>query len=176
MIIEDRAARLRRIIDENAAVDLHAHSRHSDGAWSPEQLAADGLKEGLAMLALTDHDVVSGVTAFELAAYRRGLLPVTGCEVTAVLEGRSYHILSYDIDPSAEVWAKIVENRAEARHRYFHRLFELLREKGFNVTVEMAQDERAEYVASPTSTALIKGGKCQTGEQARELLRNAQIE
>src|SRR5207248_6412295 len=136
----------------------------------------DGLKEGLTMLALTDHDVVSGVAPFELAAYRRGLLPLGGCEVTIALEGRSYHVLSYDVDPTADVWGKILQNRAEGRHRYFHRLFEILREKGFNVSVELAQDERGEYVPQPTSTALIKGGNCQTEEEARELLRKAQIE
>lgn len=172
----DRVARLRRIIDENLAVDLHSHTRHSDGAWTPTELAADGAAEGLAMQGLTDHDNIGGLAEFELAAYRRGLLPVVGCEVTITFEGRNYHMLSFDIDPAASVWSKIREGAFERRLRYFDRLFEMLRERGLNVTTDMARDETGAIVQKPTSTAMIKGGNCQTEEEAAKILKDFNLD
>ncbi len=174
--LEDRAARLRRIIDENAMVDLHAHTKHSDGAWAPDELARDGVKEGLALLAVTDHDVVSGCHQFEVAAYRWGLLPVVGCEVTVTLEGKNYHILSYDLDPTLEVWARIRQDVPARRLRYFEEMFGRLRAQGLNVSLELALDESGELVNNATSTALIRGGNCQTEDEARELLKKVTID
>ena len=40
--------------------DLHCHTRHSDGHWTPRELAAAAVARGLSFLALTDHNTVSG--------------------------------------------------------------------------------------------------------------------
>lgn len=39
--------------------DLHAHTIHSDGAWTPEELLERARRAGLEFLALTDHNTVS---------------------------------------------------------------------------------------------------------------------
>lgn len=176
MPLEDRAARLRRLIDTNANVDLHAHTRHTDGAWTPTELAADGVKEGLAMFAVTDHDVVTACAEFELAAYRRGLLPVAGCEVTVTLGGKNYHVLSYDLDPEADIWPKIRNSRPQRRRLYFEALFSAIRDRGHHVTIDMALDENGELVGPATSAALIKGGVVKTENEARELLNRLKLD
>ena len=45
-------------------IDMHVHSRFSDGRYTPQQLAAAAKKRGLALLALTDHDTTSGLPVF----------------------------------------------------------------------------------------------------------------
>ena len=42
-------------------VDLHTHSTASDGSLSPSQLVVRAIEHGVDILALTDHDTVSGI-------------------------------------------------------------------------------------------------------------------
>lgn len=60
--------------------ELHCHSYYSllDGASSPEDLVATGVEKGLAALALTDHDNVSGAVRFATATRRAGLHAIFG--------------------------------------------------------------------------------------------------
>jgi predicted metal-dependent phosphoesterase TrpH len=40
--------------------DLHLHTRYSDGTYTPEELVRQAKRQGLALIALTDHDTVEG--------------------------------------------------------------------------------------------------------------------
>jgi error-prone DNA polymerase len=64
-------------------VELHAHSSFSflDGASSPEELVDEAVELGLAGLALTDHDGMSGVVRFASAARDAGLPTIFGAEL-----------------------------------------------------------------------------------------------
>ena len=41
--------------------DLHVHSTHSDGTYTPAQIVELARRSGLAAVALTDHDTLSGI-------------------------------------------------------------------------------------------------------------------
>ena len=41
-------------------VDLHCHSWHSDGLWSPEEMATRAFNSGVRVWSLTDHDTSRG--------------------------------------------------------------------------------------------------------------------
>ncbi len=45
-------------------IDLHTHSTASDGSCTPSEIVALAEKAGLAAVALTDHDTVSGLREF----------------------------------------------------------------------------------------------------------------
>lgn len=64
--------------------ELHCHSYFSllDAASSPEDLVEEAVRLGLAALALTDHDNLSGAVRFSVAARRAGLHTIFGAEVT----------------------------------------------------------------------------------------------
>ncbi len=64
--------------------ELHCHSYYSllDGASSPEALLDRAVALGMAALALTDHDNLSGAVEFWRAARERGVKPLIGAEVT----------------------------------------------------------------------------------------------
>ena len=48
-------------------IDLHTHSQASDGTDSPGQLVRNAHAQGLAAVAVTDHDTVSGLDEAEAA-------------------------------------------------------------------------------------------------------------
>ena len=68
--------------------ELHCHSCFSllDGAALPETLVARATELGLAALALTDHDELSGAVRFASAADEAGLRGLIGAELTVAIE------------------------------------------------------------------------------------------
>ena len=78
-------------------VELHCHSAYSflDGASQPEELVAAAIGCGHEMLALTDHDSLSGSMEFAQAAKSLGLRAIHGAEVT-LDDGRHLTLLVRD--------------------------------------------------------------------------------
>ncbi|CAN5888412.1 PHP domain-containing protein [soil metagenome] len=80
--------------------DLHTHTVHSDGTTQPEDNVSLAKEIGLAGLALTDHDTVSGWTQMRDACARHGLTFIPGIELSTERDGRSVHLLGYWVDPT----------------------------------------------------------------------------
>ena len=82
--------------------DLQSHSTHSDGALSPAEVVERAADAGVQLLALSDHDTISGVSEAIATGERLGLRVVPAVEISAVDEGsattRELHILGYNID------------------------------------------------------------------------------
>ena len=82
--------------------DLQSHSTHSDGALAAAEVVERAAEAGVELLALSDHDTVSGVSEAIEAGERSGVRIVPAVEISAVDEGapvgRELHILGYDID------------------------------------------------------------------------------
>src|SRR5690606_36974084 len=64
------------------AGDFHAHSLHSDGSLSLDELAAEAVKNGLDFLAVTEHNTVSHHRHLDHVGHRQGITLVPGQEVT----------------------------------------------------------------------------------------------
>jgi hypothetical protein len=78
--------------------DLHIHTTASDSRWTPEEVVAGVLAEGIDLFAVADHDTVAGVVPAESAMQETALGFLRGVEVSASDEGRLLHILAYGID------------------------------------------------------------------------------
>ena len=81
-----------------AKIDLHCHSTVSDGLLSPADLVAHAAKSGVMVLALTDHDDVSGLAAARQAAAEHGIHFVNGVEISATWKKRTLHIVGLKFD------------------------------------------------------------------------------
>ena len=110
-----KPATLTQAVAEGWGVDLHTHSRHSDGVWTPRELVDEAGRRGVRVLALTDHDGVGGQAEVAGAAARAGMLAITGAEITTRLGDRVYHLLCYDLDPAAPLWHEIERRRWATR-------------------------------------------------------------
>ena len=94
------------------AIDLHTHSRYSDGTQSPGELVAEAAQSGIAVLGLTDHDTTAGWDEAVAAARSAGIGLVRGMEISCRYEGISVHLLSYLHDPdAAELTATVTDAR-----------------------------------------------------------------
>ena len=79
--------------------DLHAHSTVSDGLLSPTDLVAYAAKQGVDVLALTDHDDVSGLAEAQAAATAHNIAFINGVEISVTWKKRTLHIVGLNIDP-----------------------------------------------------------------------------
>lgn len=105
-------------------IDLHAHTTHSDGTSTPEELVKLAGNRGLSAVAITDHDVISGVKPAMKASRGKDLDVVPGIEFTARVDcsENSIHLLGYlfDVDDSEMVgFSNQVQEkeRSEAEHK-----------------------------------------------------------
>jgi 3',5'-nucleoside bisphosphate phosphatase len=79
--------------------DLQSHSVHSDGALRPSEVVASARAAGVELLALSDHDTVSGVKEALAAGGVNNVGIVPAVEITAIHEPyEDLHILGYGID------------------------------------------------------------------------------
>lgn len=96
-------------------IDLHTHSNVSDGTDTPTGLVVAAAAQGVAVLALCDHDSFDGLREAVAAGARAGVRVVRGIEVSAELAGGSVHLLGYGCDPGnadlAEELARIRRGR-----------------------------------------------------------------
>ena len=114
-------------------IDLHAHTNHSDGLDSPAELVANAQKSGVTVLAITDHDTVSGWDEARVAASSAGIGLVPGIEVSTRAElpsgrGLSVHILAYLPDPNFEPLMSRLAATRESRVSRAKRMVDLLAE------------------------------------------------
>lgn len=78
--------------------DLHTHTNHSDGSSTVAELVR-GAKERELIIALTDHNTVTGLPEFLSEADRLGVVAIGGTELSCVYEGREFHLIGLFIDP-----------------------------------------------------------------------------
>ncbi|MFC6287510.1 PHP domain-containing protein [Nocardioides sp. GCM10027113] len=81
-------------------IDLHTHSRASDGTDSPGDLVLAAARAGLDAVALTDHDTTEGWTEAAEVAAGCGIRLVRGLEISCRHAGRGVHLLAYLPDPT----------------------------------------------------------------------------
>jgi len=83
-------------------VDLHCHSTCSDGLLSPTALVERAAMNKVGLLALTDHDEVSGLEESQIAAAQWGLRLIPGVEISVEWESTTLHIVGLNINPLDE--------------------------------------------------------------------------
>ncbi|MDT8371617.1 MAG: PHP domain-containing protein [Gammaproteobacteria bacterium] len=78
--------------------DLHTHSTASDGSLTPEALVARAIKQGVDVLALTDHDGTEGIVAAQQAAKQTDLTLIAGVEISVTWGANTIHIVGLNVD------------------------------------------------------------------------------
>ncbi|RRJ85434.1 PHP domain-containing protein [Aestuariirhabdus litorea] len=96
-------------------VDLHCHTNHSDGALSPLELLARAEEQGVELLAVTDHDEVSGVREVIAASTNSPVRVISGIELSSVWGGVGIHVVGLNFDLDAPLLGEVLELQRQAR-------------------------------------------------------------
>ena len=78
--------------------DLHTHSVFSDGTYTPREIIAEAGRLNL-IVALPDHNPVSGLPDFMKAAREAGVTAVPGVEFSTDYKGKELHLLGLFVLP-----------------------------------------------------------------------------
>jgi predicted metal-dependent phosphoesterase TrpH len=99
------------------AVDLHLHSRFSDGSASPTEIVNVAADIGLSGIALTDHDILDGIPEAAAAAAGRGIRFVGGTELSVQWRDQTMHMLVYFITPGSGPLQDRIGELQQGRHQ-----------------------------------------------------------
>jgi predicted metal-dependent phosphoesterase TrpH len=117
--------------------DLQSHSTHSDGTLPAAEVVQRAADAGVELLALSDHDTISGVSEAIAAGERAGVRVVSAVEISAVDAtspvARELHILGYDIDYTGPVMTARLADFLADREKRTLRMRDALREVGFDL-------------------------------------------
>jgi 3',5'-nucleoside bisphosphate phosphatase len=117
-------------------LDLHLHTTHSDGSFTPAEVIDLAQKAGVTALAITDHDITTGVPEATVAGRERGIDVIPGIEISSILGDSELHILGYYLNCQD---ARLNERLAllrESRHRRNPKIIERLQAAGIDITYD----------------------------------------
>jgi hypothetical protein len=118
----------------NSKIDLHMHSRISDGTdWVPALLRKIQ-KLGITTFALTDHDTIKGALRMQKIV-PDNIQFIRGVELSCKTEIAKCHILGYNYDPANKEFREFVaEAHAVRRDKTERRIQYLTKDLGFTFT------------------------------------------
>ena len=153
-------------------IDLHTHSRVSDGTDTPRELLAAAAAAGVDVVGLTDHDTSDGWSEAYQAADDLGLGLIPGMEVSTQHQGHSVHLLSYLHDPTYEPLLEEIDLILEGREGRVERMVSVLNGLDLPVTVEDVLAESADAVSTGrphVADALVRRGLVRDRDEAFRL-------
>lgn len=125
-------------------VDLHTHTTASDGVCTPATNVRLALEAGLAAIAITDHDTVSGIDEARLEGDRLGIEVVPGVEISTVDHGVDVHILGYYMDDKDLVFNERLSQLRDTRIIRNALILSRLNELGIRITMKEVNDHLTE--------------------------------
>lgn len=109
--------------------NLHTHSTHSDGAYSPEEMVKVAKNEGYKAIAITDHDTATAYPELVKACEKEGMECIFGVEFS-VSEPMGFHIVGFHFDPEYSKMKEYLAQRSQATTYANFKCFEEAVENG----------------------------------------------
>jgi predicted metal-dependent phosphoesterase TrpH len=119
------------ILAPDAAIDLHIHTVHSDGDWTPEQLFDHLVGEAFSLVAIADHDRVETVMPLQQQAAEKQLPVLAAVEMTTLWKGEMTDVLCYGFDPQQNELDALARNVARRQQENTWQVYENLQRQGY---------------------------------------------
>jgi len=149
--------------------DLHIHTTASDGSLAPTDVVRAARNAGLSVIAITDHDTLSGI-APALAAPDDAVRIIPGVELTCRIRHNEVHLLGYFFTDSwrEPALARILDFLRDVRARRIVQIVRRLNELGLALSVADVQDcARGASLGRPhVARALVARGLVRNVEEA----------
>src|SRR4029450_8443564 len=153
-------------------IDLHTHSNHSDGTFTPAEVIRLAAERDLDVVALTDHDTTDGMpeAAPPGAQAAGGARPPPGVACSTEPRGPSVHVLCYWMDPEDAPLQLELRRLREDRYRRGELMVERLGALGLPVSFERVREIAgdATIVRPHIAQAMVEAGVVATEKEAFE--------
>lgn len=135
-------------------IDMHVHTTASDGTCSPAEVVKLAKEKGLAAIAITDHDTVSGYAEAKKAGDELGIEVVPGIEISTRYLG-PVHILGYYLDTESPVLNEVSQWLVEDRDRRNRKMAALMRADGLDVDYDRMRERFGAVIGRPHFAELL---------------------
>lgn len=134
--------------------DFHCHSHYSDGSLSPEDLAIYANEREISLLALTDHDSISGIAELKsyIAKNNFEIKIINGIEISALSDFGEVHVVGLGIDLEHPLLKDKLALQIKKRWQRATEICEKLAKLGVN-HVFQAVEKQVKEVATRTHIA-----------------------
>lgn len=119
-----------------ARIDLHLHTRYSDGSLTPAEVVDLAHQAGVTALAITDHDIVDGIPLAMEAATKPGIEVIPGVEISSRFNEQELHVLGYFFDWQDSTFRDHLAQQRRSRQIRNPRTIERLNALGLALTKE----------------------------------------
>lgn len=151
----------------NQIYDLHCHSSASDGVLSPSEVVQRAYEQQVSVLALTDHDSISGLDEAQAQAERLGMRFINGVEISTKWENRAIHIVGLDFEKTHPKMTALLQQQAEKRLERAVKIGEKLAKLGVENAFEGAKKfTQGEVTRAHYARYLVEIGKVSNINQA----------
>ncbi len=116
--------------------DLHLHTQFSDGTFTPEELVLHAQNNGLACIALTDHDTVEGCARAAAACAAVKMTFIPGAELTAEHKDTEVHIIGYFLDTENKILLERIAQFQAVRQNRIREMVAALNKLGVPLKAE----------------------------------------
>ncbi|MGQ0694071.1 MAG: PHP domain-containing protein [Nitrospiraceae bacterium] len=117
-------------------LDLHLHTNHSDGSFTPTGVLELAREAGVTALAITDHDITTGIPEATLAGQQLGIEVIPGIEISSTFGDSELHMLGYFVDWQDARLNERLSTLRESRHRRNPQIIERLQSLGIDITYD----------------------------------------
>ena len=153
-------------------VDLHMHTRESDGTDDDRELIGKLRKAGIKIFSVTDHDTIDAVSGMEYWV-PEDMVFIRGIEFSCVTEVRNCHILGYGFNKDVRTFGRMVKKADEMLRAIVQTHLEYITKE---CDIELDEDEchsliwcyRKNDWKTQLAKMLVDGGHAETEEAAVE--------
>ena len=117
-------------------VDLHIHTNHSDGFYSPAEVVVKAKENELEAISITDHDNLSGINDAIKKGNEIGVEVIPGLEISSDIKDREIHILGYFIQTDSQELERYLNFFRVERLKRASRIVNKLNLLGMTLTVD----------------------------------------
>ncbi len=117
-------------------LDLHLHTTHSDGSCTPTEVIELAHQAGVTALAITDHDIMTGLVEASAAGEALEIEVIPGVEISSILGNSELHILGYFLDWQDTRLNERLKTLRDSRHRRNPKIVERLQSLGIDLTYD----------------------------------------
>ena len=122
-------------------IDLHSHTKYSDGHLTPEELVLRAHTMQLDVLAITDHDTVAGLDEAHAAQakQKRALTLIDGVEISTLWHGFDIHIVGLNVNRQCPTFLARLAEQSQAREARAALIADKLEKCGFDGVLPRAK-------------------------------------
>jgi len=149
-------------------IDLHTHSTASDGNKSPKDLISYAASKNISVIALTDHDTISGLKEAKEEAEKLNITFIPGIELNINWNKGEFHLLGLGLTSCSPLLKDIIQKLQAGRDIRNLEIINNMKKANFDVSMEELKDFFPDSILGRPHIAkyLVEKKICKTMQQS----------